>query len=107
MELVLLRMLSSDSALSLDEALLRLRVLVAGPASPVGASVKSLHMVMGGKRSRHNQGLRQSIIRGLLLLAPQGLQCTPYATRKCTSVQRHVLHALQPGASWSSSQICS
>ena len=47
MELVVLRMLSSDSALSLDEALLRLRVLAAGPASPVVASVKSLHKVMG------------------------------------------------------------
>ena len=68
MELVLLRMLSSDSALSLDEALLRLRVLVAGAASLVGASVKSLHKVMGNKRSVHNQSLRQCIMRGLLLL---------------------------------------
>ena len=55
MELVVLRMLSSDSALSLDEALLRLRVLAAGPASPVVASVKSLHKGMGGKRCMHNQ----------------------------------------------------
>ena len=54
-ELVLLRMLSSDIALSLDEALLRLRVLAAGPDSPVAVSARSLHKATTCER-RTNSG---------------------------------------------------
>ena len=89
MELVLLMMLRSDSALSLDEALLRLRVLVAGPISPVGFSAKSLHLIQRYKRRIDHLGLHQLIILGLLLLAyssSQGTQCTSCAgTQICSS----------------------